>query len=106
MGVVQVLLRDRFAGPLTPESAARKATTAVSFRSDTLSLAESTGPHSAHSGARDIDDALMLGGGIPVMASGSIVAGIGVAGAPTSADDHGCAQAGIDAVIEKLELAD
>jgi uncharacterized protein GlcG (DUF336 family) len=49
---------------------------------------------------------LMLGGGIPVMASGSIVAGIGVAGAPISANDHACAQAGIDAVTAKLELAD
>jgi uncharacterized protein GlcG (DUF336 family) len=106
MGVVQVILRDRFAGTLTPASASGKATTAVSFRTDTLSLAERTEHDSAHSGARDIDGALMLGGGIPVTASGSIVAGIGVAGAPTSADDHGCAQAGIDAVIEKLELAD
>lgn len=106
MGVPQVMLRDRFAGAHTPESSQRKASTSVSFRSDTLTLAEFTGPDSAHSGAREIDDILMLGGGIPVMASGSIVAGIGVAGAPTSADDHACAQAGIDAVIDKLELAD
>ena len=106
MGVVQVLLRDRFAGAHTPGSASRKAATAVSFRADTLSLAENTGPQSEHSGARHIDGVLMLGGGIPVMASGSVVAGIGVAGAPTSTDDHACAQAGIDAVIAKLELAD
>ena len=106
MGVVQVLLRDRFAGAHTPGSASRKASTAVSFRADTLSLAENTGPQSEHSGARHIDGVLMLGGGIPVMASGSVVAGIGVAGAPTSTDDHACAQAGIDAVIAKLELAD
>ena len=106
MGVVQVILRDRFAGAHTPKSASQKAATAVSFREDTLSLAENTGPDSAHSGARQIDGVLMLGGGIPVMASGSVVAGIGVAGAPSSADDHACAQAGIDAVLAKLELAD
>jgi uncharacterized protein GlcG (DUF336 family) len=106
MGVVQVLLRDRFAGAHTPESAARKAATAVSFREDTLSLAENTGPDSPHSGARQIEGILMLGGGIPVTASGSVVAGIGVAGAPNSANDHACAQAGIDAVLAKLELAD
>lgn len=106
MGVPQVLLRDRFAGAHTPDSATRKAATAVSFRSDTLSLAENTSSGSTHSGARFIDGILMLGGGLPVTAAGSLVAGIGVAGAPTSSDDHACAQAGIDAVIERLELAE
>ena len=106
MGVPQVMLRDRFAGAHTPGSATRKAATAVSFKSDTLSLAENTRPDSAHSGARLIDGVLMLGGGIPVTAAGSTVAGIGVAGAPSSAEDHACAQAGIDAVVERLELAE
>lgn len=106
MGIAQVMLRDRFAGAHTPESSRQKAATAVSFRADTLSLAENTGPDSPHSGARMLDGILMLGGGIPVTASGSVVAGIGVAGAPTSADDHACAQAGIAAVLAKLELAD
>ena len=106
MGVAQVMLRDRFAGAHTPDSAARKAATAVSFRSDTLTLAKNSAPDSAHSGARFLDRILMLGGGIPVTAAGSVVAGIGVAGAPTSSDDHACAQAGIDAVIDELELAD
>lgn len=106
MGVTQVLLRDRFAGPHSPDSAQRKASTAVSFRAVTKELAENTGPHSPQSGARFIDGVLMLGGGIPVTVSGSIVAGIGVAGAPSGDTDHSCAQAGIDAVTEKLELAD
>jgi uncharacterized protein GlcG (DUF336 family) len=106
MGVPQIMLRDRFAGAHTPESAMRKAATAVSFRSDTLTLADNTGPDSPHSGARFISPVLMLGGGIPVTASGSIVAGIGVAGAPSSANDHACAQAGVDAVTAELELAD
>ena len=51
--------------------------------------------------------ALTMGkGGIPVSAAGSIVAGIGVAGAPSSAEDHACAQAGISAVSAALELAE
>ena len=105
MGITQVLLRDRFAGAHTSGSAQRKAATAVSFRADTLALVELTGPNSPQSGARFIDGVLMLGGGIPVSVSGSIVAGIGVAGAPVGTADHGCAKAGIDAVIAKLELA-
>ena len=104
MGVPQVMLRDRFAGPHTPDTAARKAWTAVSFRTDTLSLAENTSPDSAQSGARHIDNALMIGGGIPVTVSGSIVAGIGISGAPSGEADHACAQAGIDTVTAKLEL--
>jgi len=106
MGVAQVMLRDRYAGPHTPETARRKAWTAISFRSDTLSLAENTGPGSSQSGARQISDALMLGGGVPVTASGSIVAGVGVSGAPSGEADHGCAQAGITAVVAKLEFSD
>jgi len=35
MGVLQVLLRDRFAGPHTPDMARAKAYTAASFRTDT-----------------------------------------------------------------------
>jgi uncharacterized protein GlcG (DUF336 family) len=106
MGVPQVVLRDRFAGAHTPESATRKAATAVSFRADTLTLADNTTSDSAHSGARFIDGILMLGGGVPVTAAGSVVAGIGVAGAPSSSDDHACAQAGIAAVTARLELAE
>lgn len=106
MGVTQVVLRDRYAGPHTPDTAQRKAWTAVSFRGDTLSLAKNTGPDSPQSGARFITGALLLGGGLPVTVSGSMVGGIGVSGAPSGEADHECAQAGIAAVIAKLELGD
>ena len=106
MGVPQVMLRDRYAGPHTPDTARRKAWTAASFRSDTLALAENTGPETTQSGARQITGALFLGGGMPVMASGSIVGGVGISGAPSGEADHKCAHVGINAVIEKLEMAD
>ena len=106
MGVTQVVLRDRFAGPHTPDTAVRKAWTAVSFRADTLALAEDTAPGSPQSGARFIGNALMIGGGIPVTVSGSIVAGIGISGAPSGEADHACAEAGILAVTAALELSE
>ena len=106
MGITQVILRDRYAGPHTPDTAVSKAWTAVSFRADTLSLAENTAPDSVQSGARFIDNVLMLGGGIPVTVSGSIVAGIGISGAPSGEADHACAQAGIQSVSAALELAE
>lgn len=106
MGITQVLLRDRYAGPHALDSAERKAWTAASFREDTLSLAERASPGSPHFGVRSIDRVLMLGGGIPIKASGSVVGGVGVAGAPTAQADHACATAGIDAVSANLELAE
>jgi uncharacterized protein GlcG (DUF336 family) len=103
-GNVQVLLRDRFAGPHTPDTSRRKAWTAVSFRTNTTELAALTQPGQPQSAARDITDALMLGGGITVEAGGSIVAGIGVSGAPTGKDDEACARAGLNAIVADIEL--
>jgi len=103
-GVLQVMLRDRFAGAHTPETARRKAWTAVSFRSDTLTLSETTKPGSEAYGANFITEALMLGGGVPVEAQGGIVGGVGVSGAPGGEMDDACARAGIDAVAGDLEF--
>jgi uncharacterized protein GlcG (DUF336 family) len=101
-GITQVILRDRFAGPHTPETARRKAWTAVSFRTDTLELADLMQPGQPQSGAREVEGALMLGGGVPVEAAGSVVGGVGVSGAPGGAEDDTCARAGIEAITEKI----
>lgn len=103
-GNLLVVLRDRFAGPHTPEASRRKAWTAVSFRTNTQELAELTQPGELASGTRDIPGALMLGGGVHVTASGAIVGGVGVSGAPGGDLDEACAQAGIETVIDKLEF--
>jgi uncharacterized protein GlcG (DUF336 family) len=101
-GTPQVLLRDRFAGPHTPETARRKAWTAISFRTDTLELSKLTMAGQAQSGVRFVEGALMIGGGVPVEAAGSIVAGIGISGAPGGEADDACARAGIEAVADKI----
>jgi uncharacterized protein GlcG (DUF336 family) len=106
MGITQVLLRDRYAGPHALDGAERKAWTAASFRQDTLTLAAGTSHDSPHSGVREIARVLMLGGGIPVSASGSVIGAVGVAGALSAEADHACAQAGIDTITAQLELAD
>ncbi len=103
-GTVQVILKDRFAGLHTPETARRKAWTAVSFGTDTQSMATLTQPGELVFGTRQIPGALMLGGGVPVEAAGSIVGGVGVSGAPGGDSDDACARAGIEAVIDKLEF--
>ncbi len=104
MGVPQAMIRDRYAGPHTPDTAFRKAWTAVSFRENTLDLAKNTAPGTPQAGARDITNALMLGGGVPIEAGGSIVGGVGISGAPSGEADDACGLAGIDAVTADLEF--
>lgn len=103
-GVPQALIRDRFAGAHTPDTATRKAWTAVSFRSNTLDLVEATGGDSPQSAARDITNALMLGGGVLVEVGGEMVGAVGVSGAPGGAEDQVCAEDGLAQIEDKLPL--
>ena len=102
LGVTQVMLRDQFAGAHTPETARRKAWTAASFRTDTQSMVEVTRAGEQQAGVRFVEQALMIGGGVPVDAGGSLVGAVGVSGAPNGPIDHDCAVAGIEAVEDKL----
>lgn len=103
MGVAQVMLRDRFAGPHTPDMATAKAWTAVSFRTNTTDLATATqsGPSS---GVRHRPGVAAVGGGLMIQAAGSILGAIGVSGAPGGKEDDVCAAAGIAAIKDSLEL--
>lgn len=101
-GVLQALMRDRFAGPHTVDTARRKAWTAVSFRGDTLTLSEATKPGSEAYAANFISGALMLGGGVPVGAQGSTIGAVGVSGGPSGSADDKCARAGIEAIAGDL----
>lgn len=104
MGVVQVLLRDRFAGPHTPDMAIAKAYTAVSFRTNTADLAEASQAGRPQSGIRHRPGVAAVGGGLMIEAGGSLLGGIGVSGAPGGREDDACAAAGIDAIREDIEL--
>jgi len=104
MGVVQVLLRDRFAGPHTPDMASAKAYTAVSFRTNTTELAEATQAGKPQSGIRHRPGVAAVGGGMMIEAGGSLLGAIGVSGAPGGREDDACAAAGIAAIRDELEL--
>ncbi len=104
MGVTQVLLRDRFAGPHTVDMASAKAYTAVSFRTDTGELADATQAGRAQSGIRHRPGVAAVGGGLMIQASGSLLGAIGVSGAPGGKEDEVCAAAGIEAIREDIEL--
>jgi len=104
MGVVQVLLRDRFAGPHTTDMATAKAYTAASFRSNTTELAEATQPGRPSSGIRNRPGVAAVGGGMMIESGGSLLGAIGVSGAPGGKEDDACAAAGIAAIRDELEL--
>ena len=104
MGVVQVLLRDRFAGPHTTDMATAKAYSAASFRTNTTELAEATQPGRTQSGIRNRPAVAAVGGGLMIEAGGSLLGAIGVSGAPGAREDDACAAAGIAAIREDLEL--
>ncbi|MEM7496644.1 MAG: heme-binding protein [Pseudomonadota bacterium] len=103
-GQTQVLLRDRFAGPHTIPTATAKAWTAVSFRGATQELDTRIAGGELEASIRDIPGALFVGGGVPVMAAGSIVGGVGVSGAPGPSLDEDCAEAGIEAISDVLDF--
>ena len=104
MGVTQVLLRDRFAGPHTTDMATAKAWTAVSFRTSTAELAEATQPGKPQSGIRNRPGVAAVAGGLIIEAGGSLLGAIGVSGAPGGREDEACAAAGIAAIREDIEL--
>jgi len=104
MGVVQVLLRDRFAGPHTVDMARSKAYTAVSFRTNTTALAEATQAGRPQSGVRHLPGVAAVGGALMIEAGGGLLGAIGVSGAPGGKEDDACAAAGIAAIRDDLEF--
>jgi uncharacterized protein GlcG (DUF336 family) len=104
MGVVQVLLRDRYAGPHTVDLARAKAYTAVSFRTNTTELAEATQAGKPQSGIRGQPGVAAVGGGMMIEAGGSLLGAIGVSGAPGGKEDDACAAAGIAAIRDDIEF--
>lgn len=103
-GLLQALIRDRFAGAHTPEVATDKAWTAASFRIPTTELARETQAGQAMSGIRQRERVMAIGGGIPIEAGGAVLGAIGVSGAPGGDADDACAKAGIQAVQADLEF--
>ena len=104
MGVVQVLLRDRFAGPHTLDLATSKAYTAASFRMNTSELQEATQAGRPQSGIRNRPGVAAVAGGMTIEAGGALLGAIGVSGAPGGKEDDVCAVAGIAAIRDELEL--
>jgi uncharacterized protein GlcG (DUF336 family) len=103
-GLVQVLLRDRFAGPHTLEIAPQKAWTAASFRIPSAALGVETQAGKPMSGIRALPGVMAIGGGQLIEAGGAVLGAIGVSGAPGGEADDACALAGIKAIADLVEF--
>jgi len=103
-GVVQVVLRDRYAGPHTPATASGKAWTSATFRNSTSNLFAVSQPGMMQAGIRNLPGAVIIGGGLVVESGGTLVGAIGVSGAPGGDADEACAKAGIEAIKASLDF--
>lgn len=103
-GVLQALLRDRYAGAHTIQVATDKAWTAASFKIPTSSLAAETQAGKPMSGLRAVPRVMAAGGGQVIEAAGSLLGAIGVSGAPGGEADEACADAGIKAIADVIEF--
>lgn len=104
VGVTQVMLRDRFAGAHTPDTATNKAWTSASFKISTTDLGKETEPGKPSSGIRNLPRVVTVGGGLMIQAGGTMLGAIGVSGAPGGPMDELCAQAGIKAIADDIEF--
>jgi uncharacterized protein GlcG (DUF336 family) len=103
-GLVQVLLRDRYAGAHTLDVAPQKAWTAASFRMPSAALAAETQAGKPMSGIRATPRVMAIGGGQVIEAGGAVLGAIGVSGAPGGEADDACALAGIKAIADAIEF--
>ena len=99
-GIVQVTLRDTIAAQITVPISQDKAYTAANFNAATSSMADRAGSPIGRQ-----PRLIMSAGGIPIQVGGALVGAVGVSGAPSGETDEECAQAGIDAVQDDLEMA-
>lgn len=99
-GIVQVTLRDTIAAQITLPISKGKAYTSANFNSATSAMGDR-----ANSPIGRAPGIIMSAGGLPIQVGGSLIGAVGVSGAPSGETDEQCAQAGIDVVLDDLEMS-
>ncbi len=100
-GHPQVILRDVLAMDITLEISKQKAHTAMAFNTPLSQLEDRFNKPFQ---VAKLDGLVISAGGIPINIGGSILGGIGVSGAPSGKIDEKCAEAGLDAVRDDIEM--
>ncbi len=103
-GNLRSAMRDDLAAKYTLEIAQRKANMVI------MSGIASGSLRSARADIRQelnhIDGLIVMQGGLPIRASGSLIGAVGVSGAPGGDKDEACAAVAIENIAARLEFAD
>ncbi len=100
-GIIQAVVRDTLAPPVSIGISKAKAYTSINFTADTSSMESRQ-----NSAVGNFEGVLMSAGGVVINVGGIIYGAVGVSGAPSGVTDEACAKAGIAAIAEELEMAD
>jgi uncharacterized protein GlcG (DUF336 family) len=101
-GATLVVLRDDGAAPHTVANSDRKAYTALTTRGPSLDFGKRITGNPLAVGMLQLDRITTLEGGLPIRAGTDVIGAIGISGAPSSADDAACANAGIAKIAAEL----
>ena len=103
-GNVRSAMRDDLAAKYTLEIAQRKANMVImsgipsgAFRAARADIQQEL---------NHIEGLIVMQGGLPIKAAGTLIGAVGVSGAPGGEKDEACAAAAIKQVSERLEFAD
>ena len=99
-GIVQVAMRDTLAPTITLDISKGKAYAAANFSVNSSALVDR-----ANTAVGRAPGLIMSAGAVIIEAGGVIYGAVGVSGAPSGKTDEECAAAGLDAVLEELEMA-
>jgi uncharacterized protein GlcG (DUF336 family) len=102
-GAIIVALRGDGAGIHTLDSAHDKAYTAVSFKNDTLAVAERAKGEDSIAPLAKLPHVMFFGGGVVIKLGDEVIGSIGPSGAPGAKLDDGCAHAGLDKIRDQLK---
>jgi uncharacterized protein GlcG (DUF336 family) len=102
-GAIIAALRGDGAGIHTLDSAHDKAYTAVSFKTDTLALADRAKGEGSIATLAKLPHVMFFGGGVVIKLGDEIIGAIGAAGAPGAKLDDACAHAGISKISDRLK---
>ena len=102
-GATIVAIRGDGAGIHTLDSAHDKAYTSVSFRNDTIALAERAKGEDSIAPLSKLPHVMFFGGGIVIKLGDETVGAIGASGAPGAKLDDACARAGLAKIQDRLK---
>jgi len=102
-GATIVAVRGDGAGIHTLDSAHDKAYTSVSFKNDTIALAERAKGEDSIAPLAKLPHVMFFGGGIVIKLGDETIGAIGASGAPGAKLDDNCARAGLEKIRDRLK---